>query len=268
MPVEQPNRVRDVRRLPLHRSWAALGAVWALGLCGGCTSETTQAVAVAAPCGPDSLMSCATPRHPPSYYVDQAQRYFDALDRSAPPDRVPLYSERVARWEWPPWLKLTGYTKEQMDQTDKLVKQFAPAVVSQRDCRFFARQPFARCRVSFDYDSQADGKGCPIYEEFVFNDSGEITFVEAWSDLPGMTPITDPTDPWGERTAIHRMSAKLPGLGSANGRIEPEGPAMQKVAAKDAEVADFVDRIRDFWGKYAEQGQIAGPDYFHQGCGW
>ena len=27
-------------------------------------------------------------------------------------------------------------------------------------------------------------------------DTGEITFVEAWSDLPGLTPITDTSDPW------------------------------------------------------------------------
>jgi hypothetical protein len=245
--------------------WAACGLV---AVSTACSSGSGGDGATATRCPADSLMACARPNLPPSYYIDQAQRYFDALDRSAPPDRVPTYSERVARWEWPPWLKLTGYTKAQLEQTDKLVKQFAPAVVSARDCRFFVQQPFARCRVSFDYDSQEDAKGCPIYEEFVFNEAGEITFVEAWSDLPGLTPITDPADPWAERSAIHRMASKLPGLGSPSGLIDPQGAAMQKAAKSDPEVQDFIDRTMDFWGKYAEAGQQSGPDYFTHGCGW
>ena len=95
-------------------------------------------------CGPDALADCARPRQTPAYYVDQAMRYFDALDVAAPAEHTPTYAELVVRWEWPPWLKLTGYTAAQMELTDKLVKQYAPAVVSHRDCRAFDRQPFAR----------------------------------------------------------------------------------------------------------------------------
>ena len=52
-----------------------------------------------------------------------------------------------------------------------------PSTVPTRDCRAFSVQPFARCYVTFEYK---DGP-CPIYEEFVFNDQGEMTFIEAWS---------------------------------------------------------------------------------------
>ena len=218
-------------------------------------------------CGPDALADCARPRQTPAYYVDQAMRYFDALDVAAPAEHTPTYAELVVRWEWPPWLKLTGYTAAQMELTDKLVKQYAPAVVSHRDCRAFDRQPFARCRVSFDYQQQGNGKPCYIYEEFVFNDKGEMTFVEAWSDLPGMTPISDPTDPWGERTAIHRMSLKIPGLGSPSGRIAPDGPALQAAAKVDPEIADLLARIADFWPAWTAEGD-KDPNYFHKGCGW
>jgi hypothetical protein len=224
-------------------------------------------------CGPDALADCARPKQSGAYYVDQAMRYFDALDVSAPADRTPTYAELVVRWEWPPWLKLTGYTATQMELTDKLVKQYAPAVVSHRDCRAFDRQPFARCRVSFDYTEQGPvtrqgkGKNCFIYEEFVFNDKGEMTFVEAWSDLPGLTPITDPTDPWGERTKLHRLSMKVPGLGSSTGHIALDGPAMQAAAQADPEIADFVARAQDFWPAWTAESE-KDPDYFQKGCGW
>ena len=223
------------------------------------------------PCAADrapSLLShCLTPRQKPEYYVLQANRYFDALDRSVPADVTPTYSELAARWEWPPWLKLTGYTAVQLTGSDKLVKGGAPAVVSHRDCRAFAVQPFARCRVSFDYDSQGGGKGCPIYEEFTFNDQGEMTFVEAWSDLPGFLPMTDAKDLWAEGKPVHRMSTKVPGLGNATGKIDLDSKAMQDAASADPEIADFVSRAKDFWPSWIAENNKAG-DYFKIGCGW
>jgi hypothetical protein len=218
--------------------------------------------------GAAALAECLTPTQTPSYYILQGNKYFDALDRSAPDASQPIYAENVARWEWPPWLKLTGYTRTQMQGTDKLVKTQAPAVVSHRDCRYFAVQPFCRCRVSFDYDNQGGGKGCAIYEEFVFNDAGEITFVEAWSDLPGRLPFTDKADLWGEGPGVHRMSAKIPGLGKADGKIDPAGAAMALAASQDAEIADFAARARDFWASWLDENSKAGPDYFKAGCGW
>ena len=62
-----------------------------------------------------------------------------------------------------------------------------PSTVPVRDCRAFSVQPFARCYVTFEY---AEGS-CPIYEEFVFNDQGEMTFIEAcraWKAVHGSLP--------------------------------------------------------------------------------
>ena len=225
-----------------------------------------QQAAACKQAGAAALSACSKPTQSAAYYVDQAQRYFDALDTRAPADRVPVYAELAARWEWPPWLKLTGYTGAQLETTDKVVKLSAPAVVSNRDCRAFAVQPFARCRVSFDYTNQT--KGCAIYEEFTFNDAGELTFIEAWSDRPGLTPIVDPADPWGERGPIGRLSTRIPGLGSASGRIEVAGAAMQAAAKADPDVADFVKRTQDFWTWLSAESETQGKDYFAVGCGW
>ena len=94
-----------------------------------------------------------------------------------------------------------------------------PTEVINRDCRFFKAQPFARCRVTFHYlnpDSYFD-----IYEEFTFNNQGEITFVEAWSDHPGYLPM-GADDFWAESKNVKRISWKVPGLGSENGEYNKE----------------------------------------------
>ena len=109
---------------------------------------------------------------------------------------------------------------------------------------------------------------CPIYEEFVFNDQGEMTFIEAWSDQPGLLPMPDPDDRWAEAPNVPRLSTKVPGLGSATGLIDLDSDAMQEAAAEDAEVADFVRRARDFWASWFEATRGAGADYFARGCGW
>ena len=203
------------------------------------------------------------PTRPGAYYVDQAQRYFDGLDESADPASVATYSTRVARWEWPPWLYLTGYGAEDMAALDETVKAATPATIPDRDCRAFDVQPFARCRVSFAYA----GGPCPIYEEFTFNDQGEITFIEAWSDLPGLRPMAD-ADTWAEADGVHRLSAKVPGLGNATGLIDPESPGMAEAAAADPELADFVARTREFWDYWVRAYEAAGDDLFVRGCGW
>jgi hypothetical protein len=240
--------------------------------CWSCQTTPPAAAVVDPSCstpeGAGAFSTCLTPHQTPDYYVAQGNKYFDALDRSMPADSTPTYSELVARWEWPPWLLLTGYTRVQMEGTDKLVKSQAPAVVSHRDCRFFAVQPFARCRVSFDYDKRGNGKGCAIYEEFTFNDAGEMTFIEAWSDLPGYLPMADKNDLWAEGPAVHRLSTRVPGLGSPSGKIALDGSAMLAATQTDPELADFVARANDFWPSWLAENEKAGPDYFKVGCGW
>ncbi len=213
---------------------------------------------------PDALATALTPQQPPEYYVDQANRYFDTLDTSADPDSEPSYSILVARWELPPWLWLTGYGRENMELTTELAVSFEPSTVPLRDCRGFSVQPFARCYVSFDYEAG----DCPIYEEFVFNDEGEITFIEAWSDQPGFLPMSDPNDRWAEGPDVQRLSTRVPGLGNELGLIDLESEAMQQAASEDPELADFVRRAEDFWAAWLEASDEAGTDYYARGCGW
>lgn len=212
----------------------------------------------------DALSTALSPTQTDAYYVEQANRYFDALDQSAPVDSRPIYSTLVVRWEWPPWLYLTGYGAEQMEALDEAVRAGTPATISERDCRAFAVQPFARCRVTFEY---ADGP-CPIYEEFTFNDQGEQTFIEAWSDLPGLLPIEDGGDAWAEGADVHRLSTRIPGLGNATGLIDPSSDGMQRAADEDPEIADFVARTQAFWAAWNEAYEAAGDDLFARGCGW
>ncbi len=215
-------------------------------------------------CGPDARSPCAAPLQDASYYADQGQRYFDTLDGAADPASQPTYAPWVARWEWPPWLLLTGYGAEMITAVDAVVLAIYPdTTVPDRDCRGFDTQPFGRCRVVM----QIDGKPCPIYEEFTFNDAGEVTFVEAWSDLPGLFPST-PDDPWAEAPGVGRLSTRIPGLGSPSGDLDLDGDAMTAAAAADADVATFVRHAEDFWPTWTETYLAAGDDFYDRGCGW
>jgi hypothetical protein len=245
---------------------ALLGLACLSVLALGCGSTSPSEPGTTPPTEPaeDALATALTPTQSPEYYVDQAHKYFDALDTSADPANVPSYSTLVARWELPPWLWLTGYGRENMIQTTELAVALGPSTVPTRDCRAFDVQPFARCYITFEY---AEGP-CPIYEEFVFNDQGEITFIEAWSDQPEFLPISDPDDPWMEGPDVPRLSTKVPGLGNETGLIDLSSDAMQKAADEDPEVADFVRRAEDFWPAWREAADEAGTDYYPRGCGW
>ena len=133
-----------------------------------------------------------------------------------------------------------------------------------RDCRFFEQQPFARCHVVFQYERGA----CPIYEEFVFNEQGEMTFIEAWSDFSGMFPSDQASDPWAEADGVVRLSTRVPGLGNEQGRIDLGADWMLEAAANDPTLADFVHRASDFWGTWFAELAVAPDDFFGLGCGW
>ena len=203
-----------------------------------------------------------TPQQDPAYYIEQSSKYFDTLDSSADPASIPDYSELVARWEWPPWLKLTGLGAEQMILIDYLL-QLYPTTVPVRDCRAFQTQPFGRCHVVFFYQDRP----CPIYEEFTFNDQGEITFIEAWSDFPGLLPTQDPNDYWAQGENVNRLSTKIPGLGNEIGYIDLYGQCLRQAAAEDEEIADFLMRAQKpvlWWLSEF----LNNPDSFAVGCGW
>jgi hypothetical protein len=238
------------------------------------SDATADATADAAPATPaagcldpataGATSRCLAPTRDPAYYVAEALKYFDTLDTSADPASIPAYSDLVARWEWPPWLLLTAYERQVMLDTAAILRVGDPSTVPIRDCRFFDVQPFARCYVTFEYEEGA----CPIYEEFTFNDQGETTFIEAWSDLPGLNATADPADRWAEGSAVHRLSTRIPGLGNATGRIDLDSPAMAAAAAADPEVADFVARARDMWAAWFDLLGASDDDFFAQGCGW
>lgn len=274
--------VRNVTTMPLCRPWprpfAALTCGPLVALVGlltvscGADDAPADAPRDASPGAPDArhcdtpdaaLATCLAPTRPAAYYVEQSLKYFDTLDVSADASVVPAYSDLVARWEWPPWLKLTGYGRDVMISSDELVKEHSPSTVPTRDCRFFATQPFARCRVVFSYD----GGPCPIYEEFTFNDAGEMTFIEAWTDTPALLPFAA-DDPWGEGPSARRLATRVPGLGSPTGRIDPTGAPMAAAGATDPEIADFAERARDFWGTWFAEVKENGKDIYARGCGW
>ena len=231
-------------------------------------SLETQAEVTPADCvakgAPGATSTCLSPSQTPDYYIEQSLRYFDTLDLEADPASVPNYSLLVARWEWPPWLKLTGFGRDPMVKIAKLLKSYDPSTVPTRDCRAFPVQPFGRCRVVFAYP----GGTCPIYEEFTFNDQGEVTFIEAWSDAPALLPTSDPADPWAEGPGVNRLSTRVPGLGNATGLIDLDAPWMTEAAALDADLADFLTRAKNFWPTWFAEYLAAGDDLYIQGCGW
>jgi hypothetical protein len=181
------------------------------------------------------------PKFEAKYYIEQGLNYFDTLDSYATKVSKPKYSENVIRWEWHPWLKLTGY-KRWMMPIDEIPKLY-PTKVTNRDCRFFEVQPFCRCRVWFEYlGLKAPVK---IYEEFTFNDFGEMTFIEAWTDVGG-------TDPWGEKGSINRLSTRIPGLGTPHGLVTENDRQLKHLANKDSDVKDLLQRLESpisYWFK-------------------
>ena len=207
--------------------------------------------------------ACLKPNREGAYYVAEALAYFDTLDVDAPRESVPNYHPLVARWEWPPWLLLTGYTAEDMILTSDVLRGLDPSTVPERDCRFFEKQPFARCYIAFEYER---GR-CPIYEEFTFNDAGEMTFIEAWSDIPGLLPNAA-DDPWGEAPDFPRLATRVPGLGNETGTLDLESDYMVQAALNDDDLAVFALRATDWRRYWFAQLNDAEPDFFGVGCGW
>jgi len=230
----------------------------------GCTTDDPGPNACRFEGTEDATASCLVPTLPPEYYVAEAEAYFDTLDVDAPEDSIPDYHPQVARWEWPPWLLLTGYSAEDMIATSRTLRRFDPSTVPFRDCRFFETQPFARCYVVFEYEEGP----CPIYEEFTFNDAGEMTFIEAWSDLPGLLPQDREADMWAESPEFYRLANLVPGLGNPTGTIDLESPGMRRLGEAYPDVADFAERAVDWERAWAEELLDADPDFFAHGCGW
>ena len=247
-----------------HHPALALALLCALA---GCSDDEPTALPTPKGCldpgAPDATARCLRPTQEPAFYVDEANKYFDTLDVDAPRENIPNYHPLVARWEWPPWLLLTGFDSDTMIGTANSLRVLDPSTVPERDCRFFDTQPFARCYVVFEYRHGL----CPIYEEFTFNDQGQMTFIEAWSNLPGdFLPMDPEVDPWAEADDVPRLATRVPGLGNPSGTIDIESDALRN--APDPQVADFALRASDQWKYWGEALNQAGPDFFAIGCGW
>lgn len=208
---------------------------WAVGACQ--TEKMTSGGELVS--AEDSAYSTRlTPQFEPAYYIDQGVKYFRTMESSVPAKVQPIYAKKVVRWEWPPWLWLTGYGRGNLIHTDILLKLYSTSYDT-IDCRFFPVQPFCRCHVIFNYS----GTRIPIYEEFTFNDQGEITFIEAWSDYPSLLPMSA-SDYWAEGENVDRLSSRVPGLGSATGRLQINAAFMRHAALTDTILADMLHRIK------------------------
>lgn len=177
------------------------------------------------------------PTYELSYYAEESNKYFDTLDSYAPIQSKPKYSNHVIRWEWYPWLFLTGHGKESL-KLDRFLLYY-PTKVINRKCQGFKVQPFGRCHVTFHYlkgDHLVD-----IYEEFTFNEKGEITFIEAWTDKEEFLPMKK-TDYWAQAKNIKRLSTRIPGLGDSNGNYDYE--KLKSLAPKDKDIKNLLKRLR------------------------
>ena len=192
--------------------------------------------------GEGALSRNLRPRFSPSYYAAESDKYFDTLESRSDPRSRPEYAPRVIRWVWHPWLLLTGYKKSMM-RLDWLLTLY-PTQVIDRVCEGFSVQPFGRCHVTFVYRGKID-QPVHIYEEFTFNDEGQMTFIEAWTDVWSR-------DEWGESPLFHRLSTRVPGLGRSDGRVDPGSQEFLAAAAADPELYDLLRRLRHpvyFWLK-------------------
>jgi len=216
-----------------------------------------------------ALSTCLSPKFDSSYYIEQGIKYFQTMESDIPIDVQPNYAPKVIRWEWPPWLLLTGYGKDFLIQSDILLK-LNPTQYYTLECKYFEEQPFCRCHVVFDYS----GDSCPIYEEFTFNDFGEITFIEAWSDYestlpPGMNAGNDSSwttdEYWAMQSGINRLSIKVPGLGTASGDLLINSPYMKIAIANDIDVAEMARRIKNPVRTYLQQLVLHSTELKH-GC--
>lgn len=199
---------------------------------------------------PQLLSTVLTPKFEEAYYIDQANQYFDTLDTSVEKGN-PKYSDKVARWEWPPWLILTGFGQLQIQVIDGAIRESGKCICVDRQHKFFPQNPFVRSVVTFYYgEEDIANKTNPlrIFEEFTFNDAGEITFVEAWwdRDYKDLLPALDDKGWPLDQNAVKRLSTQLPGLGNSDGKIHLMSDEFIEAANKTQIIASFRARALHF----------------------
>lgn len=196
------------------------------------------------------LSTALTPKLSESYYIEQAHEYFNTLDTSVEKGK-PNYSHRVARWEWPPWLILTAFGRDNIHTIDGLIRASGPCICVNRNIKFFTQNPFVRSVITFHYgDDDVENKTNPlrIYEEFTFSDFGDITFIEAWYGQPwlDLLPPLD-SDGWPiSQESVARLSTQIPGLGRHDGVIDFDSNDMIVASNNIQIVGSFRSRALQF----------------------
>ena len=215
---------------------------------------------------------------PADFYLARADAYFnlisgkDSQGKNLPSNFLkPEYSKFMVRWEWEPWLLLTGKNdgwKEEWELIDSTLPLSLPSVISNRVYRFSTVNPYIRSIIDIKYEGSA--RTLRIYEEFTFNDHGQMTFIEAWTfDDPKVAPefnvlekesFIDPSTNrfWPDETKMYRMSTLLPGLGAKGTHGQPlvaktNSVGMKKAFQKEAAVVKFMrnkSRLGEFRAKY------------------
>ena len=94
-----------------------------------------------------------------------------------------------------------------------------------------------------------------------------MTVIEAWSDLDGLRPMTD-TDSWAEASDIHRISTRIPGIGTAEGQLDINGDVFTTAAGSDPDLEDLQNRANNWMETWTAELDAAGDDLWTRGCGW
>jgi len=164
-------------------------------------------------------------------------------------------------------LLLTGYKWNRIRFADAIIRNFPCICIGRRHIfsQSLGQQPFGRSIVAFHYGLDAEKKENPtyIYEEFTFNKSGEINWIEAWDitedgyqqlqasetwpDVPPGVLNSDPEDPDdGPVKPFNRLSLRIPGLDST-GTFKLNGTAMDEAAKTDKDIEDFQNSANAFY---------------------
>ena len=86
----------------------------------------------------------------------------------------------MIRWEWHPWLLLSGYKKRDMSLIDGIDRDATPCLVTDRVYRYNSELQMVQAKVMIyygDVNIKARTNGFPIYEEFKFNSTGQLVFI-------------------------------------------------------------------------------------------
>ena len=113
----------------------------------------------------------------PNYFTQQVEQYFDSLQTGS--TLFPNYAPDVVRFEWQPWLLLTGNGSDNIKFVDSEIRKYTGyCQVKNRKHRYVKKLNMVQSTVEFFYNNSTNP--IKIYEELTFNKEGQISFIEAW----------------------------------------------------------------------------------------